>query len=341
MKRTTRSLTAAVMAGAIALAATPAAHAETLPPEVIAAWKGDLPAAYTDAAGNYFVLRGTEYVKKELPATTAEIEAAPRLVQREDGTYALEVGVNAQPANPAEATAISDLTGNSTASVTVDTSGNLPVDVTIKQTGETNTGTEAQAPVRDAKCVDKAQGDQARKETTWYATKDGKHYVSDKALVDAETLPNDPAKVRTLESVQQDCVFVEGAAGKNGAAATATTTAEAAAQLSGGAIAAIAAAAVGLPIVLAGVTYFLNQDGQTLVGSSDRVHQEPTQQEKAESDRLRAQHADEIAAQEAAAATRGVEAETGSNTLARTLFALVLAIALGAAAFVAGRRFLV
>ena len=127
-----------------------------------------------------------------------------------------------------------------------------------------------------------------------------------------------------------------GVGSSNGAAG------EVNAELSPGAIAAIAAAAVGLPIVIAGVTYFLNQDGETLVGSSDRVNKQPTPEEKAKSDQLRAEHADEIAAQQvAAAANRGVEAETGSNTVARTLFALVIASVLGAAAFVAGRRFLV
>lgn len=127
-----------------------------------------------------------------------------------------------------------------------------------------------------------------------------------------------------------------GAGSSNGAAG------EVDAELSPGAIAAIAVAAVGIPIVIAGVTYFLNQDGETLVGSSDRVNQQPTPEEKEKSDQLRAEHADEIAAQQvAAAANRGVEAETGSNTIARALFALVIASVLGAAAFVAGRRFLV
>lgn len=127
-----------------------------------------------------------------------------------------------------------------------------------------------------------------------------------------------------------------GAGSSNGAAG------EANAELSPGAIAGIAAAAIGIPVVIAGVTYFLNQDGETLVGSSERVNQQPTPEEKEKSDRLRAEHADEIAAQQvAAAANRGVEAETGSNTLVRTLFALVIASVLGAAAFVAGRRFLV
>ena len=127
-----------------------------------------------------------------------------------------------------------------------------------------------------------------------------------------------------------------GAGSSNGAAG------EDNAELSPGAIAGIAAAAIGIPVVIAGVTYFLNQDGETLVGSSDRVNKQPTPEEKEKSDQLRAEHADEIAAQQvAAAANRGVEAETGSNTIARTLFALVIASVLGAAAFVAGRRFLV
>ncbi|MCG7273830.1 hypothetical protein MHJ82_05760 [Corynebacterium afermentans] len=127
-----------------------------------------------------------------------------------------------------------------------------------------------------------------------------------------------------------------GAGSSNGAAG------EVNAELSPGAIAGIAAAAIGIPVVIAGVTYFLNQDGETLVGSSDRVNKQPTPEEKEKSDQLRAEHADEIAAQQvAAAANRGVEAETGSNTIARTLFALVIASVLGAATFVAGRRFLV
>ena len=136
-------------------------------------------------------------------------------------------------------------------------------------------------------------------------------------------------------------VRVEGEAGA-GAGSSNGAAGEVNAELSPGAIAAIAVAAVGIPIVIAGVTYFLNQDGETLVGSSDRVNKQPTPEEKAKSDQLRAEHADEIAAQQvAAAANRGVEAETGSNTIARTLFALVIASVLGAAAFVAGRRFLV
>lgn len=146
------------------------------------------------------------------------------------------------------------------------------------------------------------------------------------------TVPKPPASETTtvLDTTVETTVTNTDAAAAGGS------------SLSGGAIAGIAAAAL-IPIVIAGVTYYLNQDGETLVGSSDRVNQQPTPEEKAESDRLRAEHADEIAAQEEAAAepARGISAETGSNTLVRTLFALLIAVVLGSAAFVAGRRFLV
>ena len=317
MKRTIRTLTAATMAGAIAFSATPAAHAIE-PDQLARLVEQGLPEAFTDEAGNYYRLVGGEYVKSELPATAADVAAAPKIVENADGSFSVEGGVNPQPANPAPATALADLPGNVDIAVEGDQAAN--VDAVVE--GVTDTRAGAAGRVAEAKCG----------KDSWYLTKDGKAYVADQKLVDAAQLPAD-AKVRTPESVQNDCVFVDTAAGDDAG--------DAAAALSPAAIAGIAAAAVGLPIVIAGVTYFLNQDGETLVGSSDRVNQQPTPEEKAASDRLRAEHAEEIAAQQAAAATRGVEAETGSNTVARTLFALVIASVLGAAAFLAGRRFLV
>lgn len=316
MKRTIRTLTAATMAGAIAFSATPAAQA--IEPEQLVGWiEQGRPEAFADEAGNYYRLIGGEYVQSELPATPADLAAAPTFVRNEDGTFTFNGGVNVE-ANPAPVASIEDLPAN----VDIKVEGDQAANVDAVVNGVTDTRAAAAGRVAQAKCG----------EETWYLAKDGKTYVADQKLVDVATLPAD-VKVRTPESVQQDCVFVEGAA--------AGAEAEAEATLSPGAIAGIAAAAIGLPIVIAGVTYFLNEDGQTLVGSSDRVNQQPTPEEKAASDRLRAEHAEEIAAQQVAAATRGVEAETGSNTLARTLFALVIASVLGAAVFLAGRRFLV
>lgn len=317
MKRTIRTLTAATMAGAIAFSATPAAHA--IDQDQLAGWvEQGLPEAFADEAGNYYRLIGEEYVKSELPATPADLAEAPTFVRNADGSFTFDGGVNVD-ANPAPAASLEDLP----ADVEITVEGDEAANVGTVVNGVTDTRAVTAGRVAEAKCG----------EETWYLTKDGKAYVGDKALTDVAELPAD-AKVRTIESVQKDCVFTEGAA--------AAPEAEVQAELSPGAIAAIAAAAIGVPIVIAGVTYFLNQDGETLVGSSDRVDQQPTPEEKAKSDQLRAEHADEIAAQQvAAAANRGVEAETGSNTVARTLFALVIASVLGAAAFLAGRRFLV
>ena len=235
MKRITRTLTAATMAGAVAFAAVPAAQAQTLSSSPERVIQETLPQAILFADGTYKELVDGKYVDAEFTGTEDERALLP---------------------------------------IVTDSGENYVISF---QTG------------REPLTVPKPE-DSAASETT----------------------------------------------------VTGTETAAAGSSLSDGAIAGIAAAAL-IPIVIAGVTYYLNQDGQTLVGSSDRVNQQPTPEEKAESDRLRAEHADEIAAQEEAAAeaARGISAETGSNTLVRTLFALLIAVVLGAAAFVAGRRFLV
>lgn len=323
MKRTIRTLTAATMAGAIAFSATPAADAQTDPVEIltaqaIARYGESLPKVIEDGQGNRYELVNGKYIKTELPATPGENVEVPTFEVGPDGSVSFNAGVNVE-ADPAPAASLEDLP----ADVEITVEGDEAANVDAAVNGVTDTRAVTAGRVAEAKCG----------EETWYLTKDGKAYVGDQALTDVAELPAD-AKVRTIESVQKDCVFTEGAA--------AALEGEVQAELSPGAIAAIAAAAIGVPIVIAGVTYYLNQDGETLVGSSDRVDQQPTPEEKAKSDQLRAEHADEIAAQQvAAAANRGVEAETGSNTVARSLFALVIASVLGAAAFLAGRRFLV
>ena len=261
MKRITRTLTAATMAGAVAFAAVPAAQAQTLNNEELARVLGEVPQVLKNAEGNYYKLENGKFVQIDA-AQVAEADRANAPTVAINGT---EVAFSFEDNRPA---------------------------VTLTAAPATTT-TAVNAPVAP-------EGSAASETTT----------VVDTTI--ETTVPNADADA-------------------NGGS-----------SLSGGAIAGIAAAAL-IPIVVAGVTYYLNQDGQTLVGSSDRVNQQPTPEEKAESDRLRAEHADEIAAQEEAAAeaARGISAETGSNTLVRTLFALLIAVVLGSAAFVAGRRFLV
>ena len=113
-------------------------------------------------------------------------------------------------------------------------------------------------------------------------------------------------------------------------------------------------------LTLNGETFFLNKDGHTFVADITRVNADVTPEEAAESEAMIQANAGEIgrqgleaarAAGEAvvdkqianpyAAPARGLEAETGSNTVARALFALVLASALGAGFFAFARRRLV
>ncbi|WP_311390059.1 hypothetical protein [Corynebacterium haemomassiliense] len=116
-------------------------------------------------------------------------------------------------------------------------------------------------------------------------------------------------------------------------------------------------------LTLDGKTYFLNKDGHTFVADVTRVNADVTPEETAESEAMIQANAGEIgrqgleaarAAGEAveaavndeiatpyAAPARGLEAETGSNTVARALFALALASALGAGFFAFARRRLI
>lgn len=279
MKRITRTLTAATMAGAVAFAAVPAAQAQTLDNEELARVLGEVPEILKNAEGNYYKLEGGKFVEIDAAQVAEADRANVPTVAIDDN----EVVFSFEDNRPAVTlTAAPEATAQVEGS-TVATTAQAPA-------GSTTTVNAPVAP----------EGSAASETTT------------------------------VLDTTIETTVTNTDAAAAGGS------------SLSDGAIAGIAAAAI-IPIVIAGVTYYLNQDGQTLVGSSDRVNQQPTPEEKAESDRLRAEHADEIAAQEEAAAeaARGISAETGSNTLVRTLFALLIAVVLGAAAFVVGRRFLV
>ena len=110
-------------------------------------------------------------------------------------------------------------------------------------------------------------------------------------------------------------------------------------------------------------TFFLNKDGHTFVADVARVNADVTPEETADSNAMIQANAGEIGRQgleaarvageavEAAvngeiatpyaAPARGMEAETGSNTVARALFALALASVLGAGFFAFARRRLV
>lgn len=119
-------------------------------------------------------------------------------------------------------------------------------------------------------------------------------------------------------------------------------------------------------LTLDGKAFFLNKDGHTFVADITRVNADVTPEEAADSEAMIEANAGEIgrqgleaarAAGEAveaveavaqnqvatpyAAPARGLGAETGSNTVARALFALALASALGAGFFAFARRRLI
>ena len=305
MKRTTRTLAAAAMAGAIAISVTPAANAQT----------------ETDTAAAYKQL--TKVLEADLPNVFTD----------GNGNYfQLVNGVPVQTELPAGAENVPVVSATEKGEVKISYPDGSKEEVVIALDGAGDvSGDGAAEGSVEASAPEQPQG------------------PGNTLTLDPPAPASEVDATLIAEPALEGEVRVEGEAGAGagsdaqaGAGSSNGADGEVNAELSPGAIAGIAAAAIGLPIVIAGVTYFLNQDGETLVGSSDRVNKQPTLEEKAKSDQLRAEHADEIAAQQvAAAANRGVEAETGSNTIARALFALVIASVLGAAAFAAGRRFLV
>ena len=105
-------------------------------------------------------------------------------------------------------------------------------------------------------------------------------------------------------------------------------------------------------LIIGGITWYLNQDGSTYVQDKSRKDSTPTEEEIRISKDLKKGHIKEIQEQSGQPVTptpdtqgqvpsgeRGMNAETGSNTAARALFALLVFSIFGAAAFVARRKF--
>lgn len=100
-------------------------------------------------------------------------------------------------------------------------------------------------------------------------------------------------------------------------------------------------------LIIGGITWYLSQDGKTYVKDEARKNQQPTAEEKAASEQMLNANKDEVMAQggkladgaKTTGATRGMAAETGSNTVARGLAGLAVAAMVAAAAFAARRKF--
>ena len=102
-------------------------------------------------------------------------------------------------------------------------------------------------------------------------------------------------------------------------------------------------------LIIGGVTWYLAKDGKTYVKSEDAAQKNaPSAEEKAASEKMLQENKDEVIAQggqladntaaQAPAQSRGISAETGSNTVARGLAALAIAAMIAAGAVVARRK---
>jgi len=110
-------------------------------------------------------------------------------------------------------------------------------------------------------------------------------------------------------------------------------------------------------LVIGGVTWYLAKDGKTYVNSQEAAQKDaPSAEEKAASEQMLKENKDEVIAQGGKIAdstadkaqgqaesagqsqSRGISAETGSNTVARGLAALAIAVMIAAGAFVARRK---
>lgn len=173
-----------------------------------------------------------------------------------------------------------------------------------------------------------------------------------------------PSSTKTPETNTHTTTTTSTAPATNTATATTTTSTmdpEKKRAIILGSLGAVA----GLGLIIAGVRYFVNKDGD-LVKDQNRVNEPASPEEKAESDRLKREHGDEIANQveakggvnnagtgnagtagtgnaaanngTAANGERGMSASTGVTKLPAGLIALLILSVLGAAGYAFTRR---
>ncbi|MBD0856861.1 hypothetical protein AZH46_12765 [Corynebacterium striatum] len=164
------------------------------------------------------------------------------------------------------------------------------------------------------------------KGNTWYQSmKDPSVYVNDPALVNVEVTPEmRDAYAKAFPSETPSDPQKPGFDAKK-----------------------LAWLALPAALIIGGITWYLSQDGKTYVKDEARKNQQPTAEEKAASEQMLNANKDEVMAQggkladgaKTTGATRGMAAETGSNTVARGLAGLAVAAMVAAAAFAARRKF--
>lgn len=209
---------------------------------------------------------------------------------------------------------------------------------------------------------------------TWYLHNDKQHYVKDRDQWNtpvAEIAEGDKVSLGDIANdggvdVDQTQGTADEGAGQegqtDGSSQGGQDEGEGSSDLTPGQIAGIVAGVLAGTLIIGGVVYKLVKDknGNPVYVPEEKAGQEPTAEDKAASDKLISENADEIKRQTAAAqkngeevvevdgtdaagvdSERGVNAETGNNAIAKGLIGLLLASIMGAAIFAFGRRRLV
>lgn len=203
---------------------------------------------------------------------------------------------------------------------------------------------------------------------TWYLHNDKQHYVKDRNQWNAPIADIDEGDKVSLGDIANegdiDGDQTEGDLDDNedNEGQTGGSSQDGSDDLTSDEIAGIVAGVLAGTLIIGGVVYKLVKDknGNPVYVPEDKAGQEPTAEDKAASDKLISENADEIKRQTAAAqkngeevvevdgtdaasadSERGVNVETGNNTIAKGLVGLLLASIMGAAIFAFGRRRLV
>ncbi|MCT1450910.1 hypothetical protein [Corynebacterium sp. p3-SID1194] len=191
---------------------------------------------------------------------------------------------------------------------------------------------------------------------TWYLHNDKIHYVKNRDQWNTpvtEIAEGDKIAIGDIDAAGE----VEGDQTQGDATEGSSSDTE----LTPGQIAGIVAGVLAGTLVIGGVVYKLVMDknGKPVYVPEDKAGKEPSAEDKAASDKMISENADEIKRQTATAekmgeevvkvegdaagadSERGVNAETGNNTIAKGLVGLLIASIMGAAIFAFGRRRLV
>ena len=202
---------------------------------------------------------------------------------------------------------------------------------------------------------------------TWYLHNDKIHYVKDRDKWNtpvAEIAEGDKIAIGDIDAageVEGDQTQGDPNQGDNQGDNPQGDGSSSDTELTPGQIAGIVAGVLAGTLVIGGVVYKLVMDknGKPVYVPEDKAGQEPSAEDKAASDKMISENADEIKRQTATAekmgeevvkvegdaagadSERGVNAETGNSTIAKGLVGLLIASIMGAAIFAFGRRRLV